>query len=168
MGVSANAQWRNFGKYFNFLHCRLEVPRHNSNIASSLRNTPLTKLLCQWKACILTWYLGFTYFHSPGGVCSLTMWIPENIGGGGSQKSSAGCWKIRDYCILGPSLTFISEHPVCNCGTCIDISKYVCHNFPWLISVYQAVTREDIIRRGLLKLANYIVPCSSSAFTCLL
>ena len=99
------SKWRNFGKYFNFLHCRLEVPRHNSNIASSLRNIALIEFLCHWNASIWTGYLGFRYFHSPEGVGYLTMWIPDNIGGGGSQKSSAGYWKIRVFHKLWPSLT---------------------------------------------------------------
>ena len=37
--------------------------------------------------------------------------MPENIGGGGSQKSSAGCWKIRDYRKLGPSLNIFKGGP---------------------------------------------------------
>ena len=44
-------------------------------------------------------------FQSPEGAGYLIMWIPDNIGGGGSQKSSAGYWKIRVFHKLWPSLS---------------------------------------------------------------
>ena len=39
------------------------------------------------------------------GAGYLTMWIPDNIGEGGSQKSPAGYWKIRVFHKLWLHLT---------------------------------------------------------------